>query len=54
MTTALIKNGGQIGHCPAYMDARGMTENQLVDDAHRSSMAELAEWTAWAGQVINV
>jgi uncharacterized protein involved in oxidation of intracellular sulfur len=36
------------------MDARAVTEDRLVPGAHRSSMAELAEWTMWADQVINV
>lgn len=54
MTTALTSNGGEIGNCGACMDARGMSADQLIDGAHRSSMAELAEWTAWADQVINV
>ncbi|WP_084525639.1 DsrE family protein [Nocardia vaccinii] len=54
MTTALTANGGQIGNCGACMDARGMGEDRLIEGAHRSSMAELADWTAWADQVINV
>ncbi|WP_228807676.1 DsrE/DsrF/TusD sulfur relay family protein [Nocardia otitidiscaviarum] len=54
MTTALTAKGGRIGNCGACMDARGMSEGQLIDGAHRSSMAELAEWTTWADQVVNV
>ncbi|WP_405133072.1 DsrE/DsrF/TusD sulfur relay family protein [Nocardia sp. NBC_01388] len=54
MTTALTENGGVIGNCGACMDARGMGDDQLIEGAHRSSMVELAEWTAWADQVINV
>lgn len=54
MTKALADKGGVIGNCGACMDARGMTEDQLIDGAHRSSMAELAEWTVWADKVINV
>jgi uncharacterized protein involved in oxidation of intracellular sulfur len=54
MTKALIDKGGVIGNCGACMDARGMADEQLIDGAHRSSMAELAEWTLWADKVINV
>ncbi|MGH3554951.1 MAG: DsrE/DsrF/TusD sulfur relay family protein [Mycobacterium sp.] len=54
MTTAFTTNGGVIGNCGACMDARAITKDSLVPGAHRSSMVELAEWTAWADQVINV
>jgi uncharacterized protein involved in oxidation of intracellular sulfur len=54
MTKALIDKGARIGNCGACMDARGMTDEQLIEGAHRSSMAELAEWTMWADKVINV
>ncbi|KAA1248276.1 hypothetical protein F0Q45_21450 [Mycobacterium simiae] len=54
MTTAFTAKGGVIGNCGACMDARAISEDRLVSGAQRSSMAELAEWTAWADQVINV
>jgi len=54
MTKGLLDKGAQIGNCGACMDARGMSDEMLVEGAHRSSMAELAEWTAWADKVINV
>ncbi len=54
MTAALVARGGVIGNCGACMDARGMSEQQLIEGASRSSMTELAEWTAWADRVINV
>jgi uncharacterized protein involved in oxidation of intracellular sulfur len=54
MTSTLADRGGVIGNCGACMDARGMSDEQLIKGAHRSSMAELAEWTTWADQVINV
>jgi uncharacterized protein involved in oxidation of intracellular sulfur len=54
MTTVFTGKGGVIGNCGACMDARAVTEDRLVPGAHRSSMAELAEWTMWADQVINV
>jgi uncharacterized protein involved in oxidation of intracellular sulfur len=41
-----------IGVCGSCMDARGIKNEELVDGARRSSLDELAEWTAWADKVI--
>jgi uncharacterized protein involved in oxidation of intracellular sulfur len=41
-----------IGVCGTCIDARGMTDEPLVDGAHRSSMAELTSWTIWADKAI--
>lgn len=54
MSTALVREGGEIGACGTCMDARGISEQSLVKGAHRSSMKELADWTLWAEKVINV
>lgn len=54
MTAELVAKGGVIGNCGVCMDARGLPEERMIDGAHRSTMTELAEWTAWADQVINV
>jgi uncharacterized protein involved in oxidation of intracellular sulfur len=34
------------------MDARGITDEMLTKGARRSTLDELAEWTAWAETVI--
>ena len=34
------------------MDARGMTDVELANDTHRSTMQELTDWTLWADRVI--
>jgi uncharacterized protein involved in oxidation of intracellular sulfur len=34
------------------MDARGLTDELLVDGCRRSSMEELTEWTLWADRVL--
>jgi uncharacterized protein involved in oxidation of intracellular sulfur len=34
------------------MDARGMSENDIAAGTHRSTLAELAEWTVWADKVL--
>ncbi len=42
-----------VGACGTCMGARGLTDQELVDGAHRSSMTELAEWTLWADKVVS-
>ena len=54
MITSFTSKGGEIGNCGTCMDARAVSDDGLVPGARRSSMAELAEWTAWADKVINV
>ncbi len=52
MLRSLAGHGTAIGACGSCMDARGMTEAELVEGAHRSSMAELTTWTVEADKVI--
>jgi uncharacterized protein involved in oxidation of intracellular sulfur len=52
MIRGLVGRGVAIGCCGTCMDARGVGEADLAEGTHRSSMAELAEWTAWADKVI--
>lgn len=42
----------ELGVCGSCMDARGMTDGELVKGAHRSTMDELTDWTLWADTVI--
>ncbi|MFQ5890942.1 MAG: DsrE/DsrF/TusD sulfur relay family protein [Gemmatimonadota bacterium] len=51
MLSGLAKRGVDIGVCGSCMDARGITEEELVGGLHRGSMARLAEWTQWADTV---
>jgi uncharacterized protein involved in oxidation of intracellular sulfur len=48
----VIRHGGEIGICGTCMDARGMSDSEIAEGAHRSTLAELAEWTAWADKVL--
>jgi len=48
----VIRHGGEVGTCATCMEARGMTDANLADGVHRSTLAELAEWTAWADKVL--
>jgi uncharacterized protein involved in oxidation of intracellular sulfur len=54
MLRGLAGKGASVGVCGTCLDARGIDENMILPAAHRSSMAELGEWTSWADQVINV
>lgn len=48
----VVRHGGQIGICGTCMEARGLTETEIADGTHRSTLAELTEWTAWADKVL--
>jgi len=52
MLKGLTTKGIAIGACGTCMDARGMTDEPLVEGVRPSTMAELATWTIWAGKVI--
>lgn len=52
MLRGLVRHGGQIACCGTCLDARGLTEDNLIDDAPRSSMEELATWTVEADDVL--
>jgi uncharacterized protein involved in oxidation of intracellular sulfur len=43
---------GEVGLCGTCMDARGMLEAEAVDGARRSTLAQLATWTAEADKVL--
>lgn len=52
MLRSVAKHGGEIGACCACMDARGVTDGELSDVVHRSSLDQLANWTQWADKVL--
>lgn len=43
---------GEVALCGTCMDARGMTETDMLDGAKRSTLGELAEWTIEAEKVL--
>lgn len=43
---------GEVGLCGTCMDARGLTQAEMVEGAARSTLAQLAEWTAQADKVL--
>lgn len=52
MLGAAIRRSARVGVCGSCMDARGLTDAELVEGAHRSSMEELTAWTVEADKVI--
>lgn len=44
--------GGEVGICGTCMDARGLTEAEVIPGPKRSTLKELTEWTAWADKVL--
>ena len=48
----VTRHGGKVGICGTCMDARGLDDSDLAEGTHRSTMSELAEWTAWADKVL--
>ena len=43
---------GEVGLCGTCMDARGMAEAEVIEGAKRSTLAQLADWTAEADRVL--
>lgn len=52
MLRGLHRHDGQIGACGTCLDARGISDDQLVEGTKRSSMEQLADWTLEADRVI--
>lgn len=52
MVTVVIRQRGDVVVCGSCVDARGISERNLVEGCHRSSMEGLTEWTQWADPVV--
>ncbi len=52
MLKNIVRQKHQIGICGTCMDARGISDAELHEGSHRSTMDELTHWTAWAEKVI--
>ena len=48
MLRSVARHGGDIGVCGTCMDARGISETELVEVTHRSTLEQLTDWTQWA------
>jgi len=52
MLRSVAKHGGDIGVCGTCMDARGITETELMEGTHRSTLEQLTDWTQWADKIV--
>jgi uncharacterized protein involved in oxidation of intracellular sulfur len=52
MLSSFMRRSGTVSVCGTCLDARGITDADLVEGAARSSMDQLAEWSAWADKVL--
>ena len=52
MLRSVAKHGGDIGVCGTCMDARGITETELVEGTHRSTLDQLTDWMQWADKTV--
>ena len=51
MLKPLVRRG-EVGCCGTCLDARGLSEELLVEGARRSSLEELADWALWADKTL--
>jgi len=42
----------RVGVCGVCMEARGMSDEEMLPGSHRGSIEELAQWTIWADKVL--
>jgi uncharacterized protein involved in oxidation of intracellular sulfur len=52
MLQLVARGRGEIGVCGSCMDARGLSETDLVEGTRRSTLEELADWVCWADKVL--
>jgi uncharacterized protein involved in oxidation of intracellular sulfur len=52
MLRSVTRRGGKVGVCGTCMDARGISEDELADGCHRSTMEELTDWTQEADRTL--
>jgi uncharacterized protein involved in oxidation of intracellular sulfur len=52
MLSAVVRRGGHVGVCGTCMDARGITEAELVEGTRRSSLDEWSTWTVESDKVL--
>jgi uncharacterized protein involved in oxidation of intracellular sulfur len=52
MLGSVARHGADMGVCGTCMDARGLTELDLTEGTHRSSLEQLADWSEWAEKTL--
>jgi uncharacterized protein involved in oxidation of intracellular sulfur len=51
MLAGFMRRNGAVSVCGTCMDARGIRDDELVEEAARGTMDQLSEWSAWADKV---
>lgn len=52
MLGAVARRGGEVAVCGTCMEARGIGERELLQGAHRGTLDEVTEWTAWGDKIL--
>jgi uncharacterized protein involved in oxidation of intracellular sulfur len=52
MLRSVGRRNGAIGVCGTCMDARGITDAELTETTHRSTLEELTDWVQWADRTL--
>jgi uncharacterized protein involved in oxidation of intracellular sulfur len=52
MLRGVGRRNGEIGVCGTCMDARGITNAELTEATHRSTLEELTDWVQWADRTL--
>lgn len=52
MLRNVARNNAEIGVCGTCMDARGITEEELMEGAKRSTLEQLTDWSTWADKIV--
>ncbi|MCL4448503.1 MAG: DsrE family protein [Actinobacteria bacterium] len=52
MLLSAIRHGAQVGCCGTCLDARGLSDEMLVEGAGRGTLEQLADWTVAADKVV--
>lgn len=52
MPGRVLRLGGEVGVCGSCIETRGIAEADLLQNARRSSIEELAAWTQWAEKIL--
>jgi len=47
-----VMRKGEVALCGTCMDARGLREDEAIEGARRSTLAQLADWTVEADKVL--
>jgi uncharacterized protein involved in oxidation of intracellular sulfur len=52
MLSAVVQRGAKVGVCGSCMEARGITEAELIEGTHKSSLDEWTRWTIEADKAL--